>query len=110
MSKLLRAFLLHLINKPFRLLSSCQHVSSFLRLFQPVLDISREWFVQQGHKYCFMGGGLSLTLVFCSNENKSCMRVDESWQARVCVRIFLALMSWSNENKSCMRVDEREFV
>jgi hypothetical protein len=71
------------------------------------------------------------------NENKSCMRVDESWEARVCMRVFSTLMSRStrtrvawelitwwelrseslhesflnshfpvNENKSCMRVDE----
>ena len=46
------------------------------------------------------------TLMSWSNENKSCRRVDESWQARVCMRVFLTLMSWSNENKSCMRVDE----
>ena len=46
------------------------------------------------------------TLVSWSNENKSCTRVDESWQARVCMRVFSTLMSWSNENKSCMRVDE----
>ena len=45
-----------------------------------------------------------------SNENKSCMRVDKSWQARVCIRVFSTLMSWSNENKSYMRVDKREFV
>ena len=37
-------------------------------------------------------------------------RVDESWQVRVCTRVFSTLMSWSNENKSCMRVDKREFV
>ena len=41
-----------------------------------------------------------------SNENKSCMRVDESWQARVCMRVFSTFLSSSNENKSCMRVDE----
>jgi hypothetical protein len=35
-----------------------------------------------------------------SNENKSCMRVDESWKATVCMRVFSTLMSWSNENKS----------
>ena len=46
------------------------------------------------------------TLMFWSNENKSCMRVDKSWQARVCMRVFSTLMSWSNENKSCMRVDK----
>ena len=34
------------------------------------------------------------------------MRVDESYQARFCMRVFSTLMSWSNENKSCMRVDE----
>jgi hypothetical protein len=38
------------------------------------------------------------------------MRVDESWQARVCTRVFSTLMPWSNENKSCMRVEKREFV
>ena len=42
-----------------------------------------------------------------SNENKSCMRVDESWEAwRVGMRVFSTLMPRSNENKSCMRVDE----
>ena len=50
------------------------------------------------------------TLMSWSNENKSCMKVDESLQARVCMRVFSTLMSWSNENKSCMRVDKREFV
>ena len=37
-----------------------------------------------------------------SNENKSCMRVEESQEARVFIRVFLTLMSWSNENKSCI--------
>ena len=46
------------------------------------------------------------TLMSCSNESKSCMRVNESWQVRVCMRVFSTLMSWSNKNKSCMRVDE----
>ena len=32
------------------------------------------------------------------------MRVDKLM--RVCMRVFSTLMSWSNENKSCMRVDE----
>ena len=40
----------------------------------------------------------------------SCMRVDESRQARVCMRVFSTFMSWSNEDKSCMRVEKREFV
>ena len=35
----------------------------------------------------------------------------ESWEARVCMRVFSTLMPRSNENKSCMRVDEkREFA
>ena len=45
-------------------------------------------------------------LMSWSNENKSCMRVDESWQMRVCVRVFSTLVSWLNENKSCMKNDE----
>ena len=48
--------------------------------------------------------------VTLASENKICTRVDESWQARVCMRVFSTLMSWSNESKSCMRVDRREFV
>ena len=36
------------------------------------------------------------------------MRVDESWQAGVCMRVFSTLMSRSNENKSCMGVDESQ--
>jgi hypothetical protein len=34
------------------------------------------------------------------------MRVDESWEARVCMRVFSTHMSRSNENKSYMRVDK----
>jgi hypothetical protein len=34
------------------------------------------------------------------------MKLDESWEARVCVRLFSTFMPRSNENKSCMRVDE----
>ena len=30
----------------------------------------------------------------------------ESWEARVCVRVFSTLMSWSNKNKSGTRIDE----
>jgi hypothetical protein len=42
-----------------------------------------------------------------NNENKSCMRVYVSWEAKVCMRVFSTLMPRStNENKSCMRVDE----
>ena len=26
------------------------------------------------------------------------------------MRVFSTVMFWSNENKSCMRVDEREFI
>ena len=47
------------------------------------------------------------TLMSWPNENKRCMRVDESLQARVCMRVFSTLMSWSNENKSCMRIDDK---
>jgi hypothetical protein len=48
------------------------------------------------------------TLMSWSNKNKSCMRVDESWEAwRVRMRVFSTLMPRSNENKSCMRVEKR---
>ena len=30
----------------------------------------------------------------------------DSRQVGVCMRVFLTLMSWSNDNKSCMTVDE----
>jgi hypothetical protein len=45
------------------------------------------------------------TLVPRSNENKNCMRVDKSWEARVCMRVFSTLVPRSNENKNCTRVD-----
>ena len=32
------------------------------------------------------------------------MRVEE--RDSVCMRVFSTLMTWSNENRSCMRVDE----
>ena len=49
---------------------------------------------------------------FRSNENKSCMTVDESWQARVYMRVFSTLVSRLNENKSYTRtrVGKREFT
>ncbi len=34
----------------------------------------------------------------------------ESWQARVCMRVFSTIVTRSNENKSCMRVDEGELT
>ena len=33
-------------------------------------------------------------------------RIDESWEETVCMRVFSTLISWSNENNSCMKVDE----
>ena len=39
-------------------------------------------------------------------ENKSCMRIDDSGQERVCMRVFSTVMCCSNENRSYMRVDE----
>ena len=50
------------------------------------------------------------TLMPRSNENKSCMRVDESLEARVCMRVFSTFVPRSNENKSCMRVEKRKFA
>ena len=59
------------------------------------------------------GGGVHIPLtpgrsdvMSWSNKNKRCMRVDESWQARVGMRVFSTLMSWSNENKSCMKLSK----
>ena len=43
-----------------------------------------------------------LTLISSSSENKSCMRVDKL----EFMRFFSTPMSWSNENKSYMKVDE----
>ncbi len=37
---------------------------------------------------------------------RACMRVDESSEARVYMRVLSTLISRSSENKSCMRVDE----
>ena len=53
------------------------------------------------------------TLMSWSNDNKSCMRVDDSWQARVCVRVFL--LSYPSQTRTrltweSMKVEKREFV
>ena len=40
------------------------------------------------------------------NENKSCMRVDETWDMTACIRVFSSLASWSNENKSWVRIHD----
>ena len=34
------------------------------------------------------------------------LELNESWQARVCIRVFSTFASSSKDNKSCMRVDE----
>ena len=39
-----------------------------------------------------------------SNENKSCMRINDSCQARVYMTVFSTLVPQSNENTSYMRV------
>jgi hypothetical protein len=45
------------------------------------------------------------------NENKSCIIIIyKSWEARVCMRVFSTLLSRSNENKSCMRVENQDFA
>ena len=41
--------------------------------------------------------------------HKSYIKVDESWEARFCVRVFSTLISWSNENKSyAIRIEKQE--
>ena len=49
-----------------------------------------------------------------SNENKSCMHAwdwSESWEARVCMRVFSTLMPRSNAGEQeLMRVEKREFA
>jgi hypothetical protein len=42
----------------------------------------------------------------CPGQIKWEQELHESWEARVCVRVFSTFMPRSNENKSCMRVDE----
>ena len=51
-----------------------------------------------------------LTHISWSNENKSCMRVDNSLQVRFCMIVFLTPMLLSNKNKSSMYVEKREFA
>ena len=38
------------------------------------------------------------------------MRVDESWQVRVCMRGFSTLLPRLDDNKSCMRVDRDDGI
>jgi hypothetical protein len=50
------------------------------------------------------------TLMASSNEKKSYTGVDEGWEARICMRVFSTFVFRSNENKSCMGVENREFA
>ena len=54
------------------------------------------------------------TLMSWSNENKSCMRVDESRETRVCMRAFTGLLCLSQARtkvaRGLTRVEKREFV
>jgi hypothetical protein len=48
-----------------------------------------------------------------TNENKSCMRFDESWEARVCIRVFSTLCPGQTRTRvawKLMRVEKREFA
>jgi hypothetical protein len=48
------------------------------------------------------------TLIYAPVKRKQ--ELHESWEARVCTRVFSTLMPQSNENKSCMKVEKREFA
>ena len=45
-------------------------------------------------------------MLHCLSIDQTRMRVDESWQARVCMSVSSTLIVRSNEQGSCMRVDE----
>ena len=58
-------------------------------------------------RFPFSNSNPSFIHVFCMYKTVACLQgLHESCETRVCTRIFSTLMSWSNENKSCMRVDE----
>ena len=74
---------------------------SFLNYHVPV---KRGWELMRVEKREFVWEFSQLS---CPGQTR--MRVDESWEVRVCMRVFLTIMSWSNEDESwevrvCMRV------
>ena len=92
--------------------------------------VKRGWELMRVEKREFVW---EFSQVSCPGQTR--MRVDESWEARVCMRVFSTVMSWSNEDESwwelrseslyesflnchvlvkrgweLMRVEKREFV
>ena len=60
-------------------------------------------FLQQPWVSCIICELLWLTF---KSSNGSHMGADERLQVKVCMRVFTTLMSWTNKNKSCIKVDE----
>jgi hypothetical protein len=54
------------------------------------------WELMRVEKQEFAWGFSQLSCLGQTLKNKSCMRVDESWEARVCMRVFSTLVSRSN--------------
>ena len=92
--------------------------------------VKRQWELMRVKKRKF---AYEFSQLSCPGQTR--MRVDESWEARVCMRVFLTIMFWSNEDESwwelrseslyenflnyhvlvkrgweLMRVEKREFV
>ena len=83
----------------------------YLYIFDKAMDhtIAFTWtcHCQSRHALCYRMQCLKIEMMCLAlNENKSCVIIDESWQAIVCMRVVLTRMSWSNENKSCIRINQ----
>ena len=56
------------------------------------MQVKRGWELMRVEKWEFVWEFSQLS---CPGQTR--MKVDESWEARVCMRVFLILMSWSND-------------
>ena len=69
------------------------------RLYESFLNyhvlVKRGWELMRVEKREFVWEFSQLS---CPGQTR--MRVDESWEAKVCMRVFLTIMSWSNEGES----------
>ena len=70
--------------------------------------VKRGWELMRVEKWEFVW---EFSKLACRDQTR--MRVDESWEARICMRVFSTIMSWSNGDErgwELMRVKKREFV
>ena len=67
--------------------------------------VKRGWELMRVEKWEFVWEFSQLS---CPGQTR--MRVDESWEVRVCMRVFLTITSWLNEDESWWELTSGNFV